>query len=102
MNLIGMILIVLFSINIVANANEAARSMVQNELVTYQSEYGISNPLVGEYLGVINKKYSFKVQYNKNFCNSVACVKLLCATKVGLDSDAVIDFEAEQNPNRCK
>lgn len=82
-------------------ANEAARSFVREDLALNAQAYGISSYEVGDYLGVINKKYSFSLKYTKAFCKVEICETLQCATVIGLDSDAIVDFESEQDSTKC-
>lgn len=83
-------------------ANESARNLIIQDLTAYSAQYGIADFTVGAYFGVIDKKYSFEIQYSKSFCDTAqGCEAYHCTGIVALDSDAVVDFEAASDKSQC-
>lgn len=95
-----------FSTLTLAN-NKLAEKLVIKEIETYASDYQVEELESIKYLGIVNKKYLFSVQYTKNFCIDVGdderdyCATYRCASPAEVDSDAVVSFESEDHAKAC-
>jgi hypothetical protein len=96
-----LVLVLLFSNQVFAN--DYAKKLIVNELSEYASDYGLISFEVLDYLGVQNKMYTFNITYKKSFCDSMdsECLVLRCDGTVGLDSDAIVDFETQMDSSKC-
>lgn len=95
------------NISVFANS-KFAEKLVVSEIEQYAQDYEVKELEAIKYLGVQNKKYTFDVQYTKDFCADIGddermyCATYRCQSVAEVDSDAVVSFETETKASACK
>lgn len=84
------------------------KKLITEEIMKYSDDYGVEEIFEIDFLGVINRQYSFVVIYSKQFCfdtgddERMSCALYKCESNAEIDGDAVVSFQSEPKRSRCE